>query len=209
MTTPQEMEADTVYEHFRGNNSTGKRCLWVRFTTKERKLMTTATKRFHLWAESQVPWVGAIQLRAVEVLEDTSRIILSFFVGETISDLEKVCFIFALIKFLIFSSFSTGLGSLTLVIWKKSLQSVIEKRVPAIHLKLQLNETLHKRHFSFPFYFFNLFKKFLKRTNYLFYRIYPIQVALSPLLPSPSPTSPTVPPIHCPERARHTILGMV
>lgn len=156
MTTLQEMEADTVYEHFRGNNSTGKRCLWVRFTTKERKLMTTATKRLHLWAESQVPWVGAIQLRAVEALEDTSRIILSFFVGETISDLEKVCFIFALIKFLIFSSFSAGLGSLTLVIWKKSLQSVIEKRVPAIHLKLQLNETLHKRHFSFPFYFFNL-----------------------------------------------------
>lgn len=135
MTTLQEMEADTVYEHFRGNNSTGKRCLWVRFTTKERKLMTTTTKRLHRWAESQVLWVGAIQLRAVEALEDTSRIIPSFFVGETISDLDKVCFIFALIKFLIFSSFNIGLGSLTLVIWKKSLQSVIEKQGPCHPLK--------------------------------------------------------------------------
>lgn len=116
MTALQEMEADTVYEHFRGNNSTGKRCLWVRFTTKEQKRMTTATKSLHLWAESQVPWAGAIQLRAAEALEDTSRTMLPFFVGETISDLDKVCFIFALIKFLIFSSFSIGFASPTLVI---------------------------------------------------------------------------------------------
>lgn len=44
--------------------------------------MTTATKRLHLWAESQVPWAGAIQLRAVEAVEDTSRTILSFGGGE-------------------------------------------------------------------------------------------------------------------------------
>lgn len=93
--------------------------------------MTTATKRLHLWAESQVPWAGAIQLRAVEAVEDTSRTILSFGGGgETINDLDKVCFIFALLKFLIFSSFTIGFGSLTLVIWEKSLQSVIEKQGP-------------------------------------------------------------------------------
>lgn len=43
-TALQEMETGTVYEHFRGDNSTGKRCLWAGFTMKERKLTTTSNK---------------------------------------------------------------------------------------------------------------------------------------------------------------------
>ena len=44
LVTPQEMEAGTVYELFRGDNFTVKMCLWVRFTMKERKLTTTSYK---------------------------------------------------------------------------------------------------------------------------------------------------------------------
>lgn len=91
----QEVEANTVEELFRGDSFTGK---GLDLLCKSENLQPQATKRLHLWAETHLLWARAIQLMAVETLEEASKTILSFLVGEQLvtSITDAFFFFFAL-----------------------------------------------------------------------------------------------------------------
>lgn len=130
---PQLMEADTVYEHFCGGKFTVKKCLWARFIMKERKLITTVRKRFHFRGRDSLT-VKPQQFSqvAAQSLVEAFKIQSTFLLVNNTVIAIKFRYFFHWYKLLCPLFFNIGF-SLTVAIWGKSLQSVIESMAPNVH----------------------------------------------------------------------------